>query len=183
MLFRSVHHHVAREYVEGTWGLAGVIPASVNLGTAATHTFTYTLPGNFDETKIDLVAMVSRFDGTGLADRRILNGEEFALSVLTVSRPEVNAMTPIIEVIGNPLTDRSKIMFSTETAGMFKLEVLDLAGHQIAVLSEGFTDKGIHTQYWNGMNGSNVPVGNGIYLVRLVQESGKSQSKRILVAR
>ncbi len=178
-----VHRHVARDYVAGTWGLAGVIPASVSLGTAVTHTFTYVIPANFDDSKISLAAIVSRFDGPGLADRKILNGEEFDLSPLVVGRPEITAATPMLEILGNPLKDRSKVVFTTEEAGNFRVEVLNIIGQQVAVLGEGFTDKGIHTLYWNGTTGANMPVENGMYMVRLVTESGKTQSKRVLVAR
>jgi hypothetical protein len=177
-----VHKHVVRDYLGGTWGLGGIIPGTVNLGTAATHTFTYTIPANFDESKIELVAFVSKIEGTGVNDRTILNGEEFDLSSLVVGRPEMTAATSMIEILGNPLQERSKIIFTTEEAGNFKLEVLNMLGQQVAVLGEGFTDKGIHTLYWHGTNSANVPVDNGMYLVRLVTESGKSQSKRVLVA-
>jgi hypothetical protein len=33
------------------------------------------------------------------------------------------------------------------------------------------------------MNANNVPVTNGMYLVRVVTEAGKMQSQRVLVAR
>ena len=178
-----VHRHVVRDYVAGTWGLGGVIPGSVSLGTAATHTFSYVIPANFDDTKISLVAIVSRFDGTGLTDRKILNGEEFDLSPLIVGRPAITAATPMLEILGNPLRDRSKVVFTTEEAGNFRVEVLNVVGQQVAILGEGFTDKGVHTLYWNGTTGANLPVDNGMYMVRLVTDSGKTQSKRVLVAR
>ena len=63
------HRHVAREYVDGAWGTGGVIPTTCNFGTSASQTFTYTIPANYDETKITLVAYIGRYDGTGLGDR------------------------------------------------------------------------------------------------------------------
>jgi hypothetical protein len=177
-----VHRHVAREYVEGAWGLAGVIPNTANFGTNVNHTFTYTIPPNYDETKIELIAIVSRYDGAALGDRQILNGEEFFLSTLTVGTPSMTANEASLEIIGNPLTDRSKIVFTTQEAGNARVEVLNMLGQHIATLGEGHAEKGIHTLYWDGKNGAGSTVDNGMYLVRVVTEAGKTTSKRILVA-
>ncbi len=177
------HMHVARAYLDSAWGAAGIIPVNANFGTVATRSYSYTLPANFDETEITFVAFVGNYDGIGLGDRRILNGEEFHLSTLTVGRTEVNAATPMLEILGNPLHDRSKVAFTTEEAGNFRLEVLNMLGQPVAVLGEGFTDKGVHTLNWDGTNAAHMPVDNGIYLVRLLTQGGQSQSQRILVAR
>ena len=177
-----VHRHVARDYVEGAWGLAGLIPNTVNFGTSVTHTFTYTIPGNYDESKIELIAYVGRYDGAGMGDRRILNGDEFFLSSLLVGTPSMSANVASLEVLGNPLTDRSKIVFTTQEAGNARVEVLNMLGQHVVTLGEGPAEKGIHTLYWDGKNAAGASVTNGMYLVRVVTEAGKSTSKRILVA-
>lgn len=177
------HRHVAREYVEGAWGLAGVIPGNVQLGTYVTHTFTYTLPANFDESQTSLVAYVGRNDGGNVGDRQILNGEEFFLAPLVVGTSEMTSDESRIEVVGNPLTDRSRIVFANSEAGNVRVEVLNLAGQQVATLGDAFATKGIHTLVWDGRNSAGSPVSNGIYLVRMVEENGHSLSTRIMVAR
>lgn len=176
------HKHVLRAYLGGTWGDAGIIPATVGLGTSVSHTYTYTVPATWDETKLELVAFVSRFDGTALTDRMVLNGEEFDLSTVTVGRTEMNASNYELEINGNPLTEQSKIVFSTTEAGNYRLEVVNMLGQVVANLGEGFADKGIHTTIWNGQNNAGVAVENGMYLIRLLSENGQAVSKRILVA-
>jgi hypothetical protein len=176
------HQHVLRTYLGGTWGDAGIIPSTAGFGTVVTHTYSYTIPANFDDTKMDLIAFVSRYDGTAITDRSVLNGEEFKLSTLTVGRTEMNAATSEMEINGNPLVDQSKIVFSTTEAGNYRLEVLNMLGQVVANLGEGFADKGIHTTVWNGQNNSGIAVENGMYLVRLLSENGQAVSKRILVA-
>jgi hypothetical protein len=176
-----VHRHVARDYVEGAWGLAGLIPDPASFGTNVSHTFTYTIPGNFDESKIELIAYVGRYDGAGLGDRRILNGDEFFLSSLLVGTPSMSSNEAALEILGNPLTDRSKIVFTIQEPGNARVEVLNMLGQHIATLGEGHAEKGIHTLYWDGKNASGAAVDNGMYLVRVVTEAGKSTSKRILV--
>ena len=177
------HSHVLRAYLGGPWGNAGDIPATTNFGTVGTHRYTYTIPANYDDTKIQLVAFVSRHNGPGITERRILNGEEFNLSTLTVGRTEMNAASETMTINGNPLVERAKIVFTTETAGNYKLEVLNMLGQQVANLGEAFVDKGIHTMVWNGQNNAGFAVENGMYLVRLLSENGQALSKRILVAR
>lgn len=176
------HRHVARAYLEGAWGLAGLIPSPANFGTTVSHTFTYTIPANFDESKIELVAFVSRYDGNGLGDRAILNGEEFFLSSLVVGTPSMSSEEPRMDILGNPLVDRSKIVFTTQEAGNARLEVLNMLGQHVVTLGEGRAEKGIHTLYWDGKNAVGASVDNGIYLVRLVTEAGQTLSERIMVA-
>lgn len=177
------HRHVAREYLDGAWGLPGLIPNTANFGTTVVDTFTYTIPANFDEEMIELIAYVGRHDGSGLGDRQIMNGDEFFLSTLIVAGMEgMSSTQPSMEILGNPLTERSKIVFTTQEAGLARVEVLNLLGQHIVTLGEGFADKGIHTLYWNGTNAAGIPVDNGMYLVRMVAESGQTLSKRILVA-
>ncbi len=177
------HRHVLRSYLGGAWGDAGDIPATTNFGTVGTHRYTYTIPASYDDTKIQLIAFVSNHEGSGISERKILNGEEFDLSTLTVGRTEMNASVAEMTINGNPLVERSKIVFSTEEAGTYRLEVLNLLGQQVANLGEAFVDKGIHTTIWNGTNDAGVNVDNGMYLVRLLSENGQAVSKRILVAR
>ena len=177
------HMHVAREYIEGPWGLAGVIDSTVHLGSYFTHTFTYTVPANFNVAEMALVAYVGRYDGPNLGDRQILNGEEFVLAPLVVGTPNMTSDESRIEVVGNPLTDRSKIVFANSEAGNVRVEVLNLAGQRVAVLGDDFATKGIHTIVWDGRNAAGSPVSNGMYLVRMVEENGHSLSTRIMVAR
>lgn len=176
------HRHVAREYVEGPWGLAGVIDSTVHLGSYFTHTFTYTLPANFEASEISLVAYVGRYDGQNVGDRQILNGEEFFLAPLVVGTPSMTSDESRIEVVGNPLTDRSKIVFANAEAGNVRVEVINMLGQHIATLGEAYATKGIHTLYWDGRNAAGAPVDNGIYLIRMVEENGHSLSTRIMVA-
>lgn len=176
------HRHVLRSYLGGAWGNSGDIPATTNFGTVGTHRYTYTIPASYDDTKIQLIAFVSNHEGSGVTERRILNGEEFDLSNLTVGRTEMNASVAEMTINGNPLVEQSKIVFSTEEAGTYRLEVLNMLGQQVANLGEAFVDKGIHTTIWNGTNDAGIQVDNGMYLIRLLSENGQAVSKRIIVA-
>lgn len=177
------HRHVARKYVGGTWGLGGIIPNTVNFGSSYTHTFTYTLPAAWHADKIELVAYVGKVDGPTIADRPIINGEEFPLSSLVVGTPSMTADIPTIQVLGNPLVDRSKIVFTNQEAGTVTLEVIDLQGRRVALIGEAWADRGIYTNYWDGTNSAGTPVANGLYMVRMRSSNGQQMAARIQVAR
>jgi len=68
-----VHDKVARAYFAGAWGMSGTLPTSVTAGSEYTHRFTYTVPAYVDDTKMWVVGMVSRYDGTGVTQREIVN--------------------------------------------------------------------------------------------------------------
>jgi hypothetical protein len=56
------HRHVTRDYVEeDCYGVDNVIPNIVSSGASYTHQFTYTLPNDFNEDKISLVAAVVKY--------------------------------------------------------------------------------------------------------------------------
>lgn len=69
------HRYVARAYLGGVWGTAGIIPASVVFGNQYSYHYTYTLPAHINPYRVSVVGMVSRYDGNNLPDRKILNAE------------------------------------------------------------------------------------------------------------
>lgn len=178
-----LHTHVLRDMLDGVWGAAGIIPTTAAFGTTATNHYSFTVPASWDETGLEFVAVVQRFDGNGMADREILNAEEFHLSSLTVALDELNSNSNYIDVMPNPVNDFSKIQFSLEASGMIRLEVLNTNGQHVANLGEGHMNAGVHTLTWDATNDVKQPVASGIYMVRLVTENGQSMTKRIMVAK
>ncbi|MDB2656889.1 Omp28-related outer membrane protein [Crocinitomicaceae bacterium] len=67
-----VHRNVERAFIGGTWGSAGIIPASVTGGSTYSTSYAYTLPIGYDETQIKLVPVVQRYDGS-IDAREIMN--------------------------------------------------------------------------------------------------------------
>ena len=176
-----VHQNVGRAALGGPWGTSGVIPASVNFGNAFTHDYTYTLPDSYDENEINLIALVSKYGATA-NDRKILNGEEAALP-LAVGTPEgLHSKSNLMDIAPNPISDFTQIAFSLVKSGAVRLEILDVQGRVVDVVAEGYMAKGIHTQVWDGADAQGAPVENGVYLARLVTETGQSVTRRLMVA-
>ena len=79
----------------------------------------------------------------------------------------------------NPFNKVTIIQYRVSKAVYLKLEIIDLKGNRIAILSNRFHEPGSYQIYWDGIaeNGSNV--GNSIYLVSL--SSGRhSQIRKVL---
>lgn len=178
------HRHVFRDALEGTWGLAGFLPSSISFGQQFTKWYTYTIPAGFKAEDIALVGLVQRYDGGGVSDRKILNGEEFHLSALIVSNEQaLDHGTAHIQVAPNPMGSSSKISFALQETGQVRLEVLNTLGQHVATLGQGLMTQGLHTINWNGSDDQGNSVENGIYLIRLLTENGQSATTKVMLTR
>lgn len=71
-----VHDRTLRAMLGGTWGTEGIIPPSVSDGEIFTHQYSFVLPAGFDESRIKLIGIVSRYEVSNLENRAILNAAE-----------------------------------------------------------------------------------------------------------
>jgi len=93
------HRHVLRDYVESScFGVDGIIPHLVAIGSSYSYTFSYELPSDFNENQISLVAAVVKYSATNDAGyigmrgaRDIYNSNEAKLTTEEVSLAEVNS--------------------------------------------------------------------------------------------
>lgn len=178
------HRHVLRGMLGGAWGDAGLLPSTVNFGSTGSKRYTYTLPPSWKANDVGVAALVQRYDGTALSDRKILNAEEFYLSTLLVSNDNsLDHGDAVMTISPNPSAGFTRINFSLKESGQIKMEVMNTLGQHVATLGEGIMNDGFHTLNWNGNNAAGNPVDNGIYLVRLSTESGQSATQRVMIAR
>lgn len=177
------HRHVMRTMLDGAWGVAGVIPSTVNFGTTATRNYTFTLPAGWKPWDVSFVAIVQKY-GAAVNEREIINGEEFLLSNLVVGNAaQLDHSKSYMTVSPNPISDVSKITYTLQSAGQIRLEVLNMLGQHVATLGEGIMNEGVHTITWDGRTGNGSLAENGIYIVRLVTENGQSSTTKVMLAR
>lgn len=174
------HNHVLRAYTGGAWGEPGLIPATVNFGSTATYSFSYTIPTNFNENEIHVVGMVQEFGPTA-ADRRVLNSDEAALPGLVGVEGPLTAESDLMHLAPNPMSDLTRVTYTMRQGGFIRLEVLDITGKQVAVIGEGYENEGVHSMVWEGLNQDRIPVESGMYLIRLVTDYGQSLTQRVMV--
>jgi hypothetical protein len=74
-------------------------------------------------------------------------------------------------VYPNPFSTRATIAYTLASRGMATLDVYDVVGRRVAVLSEGVQPAGPHRLYWDG-TASGRPLPGGLYLISLRTAEG-----------
>jgi hypothetical protein len=86
-----IHRRVVRALLPYAWGLPGVISSTPTTGQNYAHIFHYTLPANYDEHKISLVALVSAYSTDHLGDS-VLNAAQEKLVIHPVTYVAMQAV-------------------------------------------------------------------------------------------
>ena len=63
------------------------------------------------------------------------------------------------------------------------VSVYNILGQRVKTLHEGIISIGRHSMRWNGRDMNESPVSSGIYVLRLISDSGISQSKKMTLVR
>jgi hypothetical protein len=85
----------------------------------------------------------------------------------------------LIQNYPNPFIDGTYIEFKLNTAGKYRLSVLDVNGRLIRTLGDEDQLSTDHTLYWDGRDNSGKTVISGVYFYRL-ETDGFSQMKRMV---
>lgn len=85
----------------------------------------------------------------------------------------------ILTSFPNPFSKSTNIKFYLSEGQNVELEVYNIQGKLVSVLSDGFLPEGDHSFNWNGLNVSGQKIDDGIYLIRFVT-SEKVQLSRIV---
>lgn len=107
------HRFVARAYLGGAFGTPGIIPSTVSFASSYQCHYTYTVPANYNEHRIKLVGLVSKYEGSLPTDRYIINAEAFDLDTaqfINLGTGELVA-APLFEMYPNPASDYVVLKF------------------------------------------------------------------------
>ncbi len=91
------------------------------------------------------------------------------------------ATPPSVEIIGsypNPFNPRTVISYEVRKAQHLILSIVNISGHEIAILSDRFHESGIFEASWDG---TDLP--SGTYFIRLQGRDGTVQTRQILLAK
>lgn len=174
-----IHRHTLRAAMGGAWGTAGIIPTTINAQDVFTHTYTYTLPANMDENKINLIAYVGN-SGNDVNSREILNAEEMHLPMATSIAPE--EFNGFLEVGPNPFNEVLNIGFGIDQNTEVTIDVMNPMGQVVRNLYKGNTNAGAHSYEWNGTDNAGNVVANGVYLLTL-RAGEQSITKRVMLSK
>ncbi len=88
----------------------------------------------------------------------------------------------ILSAVPNPMRNRTTISYSLLHQSDVELAVFDVQGRFIRSLVSETQTAGIHTQYWDGTDGSGVPVAAGVYFCRM-NTGSESHMLKIIITR
>jgi hypothetical protein len=82
----------------------------------------------------------------------------------------------------NPLQAQGEIAYTLPGVGRVRLAAYDVAGRQVAVLTEGVQEGGRHALRWDGRDAGGHALSAGVYLLRL-ETAGRVASQKVVIAR
>ncbi|MCH8962325.1 MAG: T9SS type A sorting domain-containing protein, partial [Bacteroidetes bacterium] len=95
---------------------------------------------------------------------------------------EVPSRYKLFQNFPNPFRSATTIRYGVPEASRVRMVVYDVLGRRVATLVEGEATAGYHAVVWDGRSDAEVPVGSGLYLVRM--QSGRfAQTRTMLVVR
>ena len=77
--------------------------------------------------------------------------------------------------------DPLQIKFRLNSSRTARLDLYDIAGRHISMLTEEVFPSGWTTYYWNGLTNDGVKVGSGVYIVTLLSDDYKDWKKFMIV--
>lgn len=167
-----VHNNVLRANPAGAFGNSGIIPSAAAPGDSYTENFQYTLPANFDEDNIKIVAFVA-YHSILVGQREILNGEEVEL-ISSVSVLE-NSKAEGLNIFPNPASDQAIVDITIAKEFQAQIVVFNAFGQEVTAT--------VPQAYSPGRHLIDVPVGNlsrGIYYVS-VKTNNKSYTRKLVL--
>ena len=82
----------------------------------------------------------------------------------------------------NPFNPRTTVRYDVPSAGRVRVVVYDAGGARVATLVDAATPAGAHSAVWEGRDDRGVPVGSGIYFVR-VEANGNVKTRKIALVK
>jgi hypothetical protein len=70
-----------------------------------------------------------------------------------------------------------EIEFVVERSGGVRLEVFDVTGRRVRLLSDGFRETGVHRAEWDGRSDDGASLASGLYWLRLRSEAGTATER------
>jgi len=125
-----------------------------------------------------------RFNSDRLGENYVRGSHRYVYyNVILTPEDLENTISPEIHLnqnYPNPFNPNTTISFSLPEPGQVKLEIYNLRGQLVNVLSDGEESAGDHRLVWNGTDQSGNFVSSGVYFYRLRTNSG-TISKRMLL--
>ena len=83
--------------------------------------------------------------------------------------------------VPNPFNPATNISLALKQDSWIRLDVCDARGRLVRVLHEGILTAGNHVMRWDGQTSGGRTAASGLYLARIRDESGISQTRRMML--
>ena len=129
------HRTVQRKSLAGgTWGVAGVIPSSPAVNTPYSSSATFTVPANYNDSRLYIVAYVAR--NINKLDKNVLNANDVHVkssfsSTGSTSVASVENSIQVNSIFPNPASDVLGLAFTSASGGQTAVWVTDISGRTV----------------------------------------------------
>ncbi len=89
--------------------------------------------------------------------------------------------TRIVGNYPNPFNPDTRILFFIEEPSEVRLEIYNIRGQLVRVLTDRQYDRGIHSVAWNGLDSAQNEAASGVYFYRLKTENAQEIRKMLLL--
>jgi len=148
-------------------------PKSLDYGTTVTYTTAEGIEPLADET---WSLAVFRFSDNGA------DVVELSVPPTGVEHSPDPTSGLLASVSPNPFTGTTTIELAMPAPGQVRVEVYDLRGRLVSVLSRGPMPRGRSGMVWNGRDETGAPVGSGVYFLR-IEALGRQEVRKVVLSR
>jgi hypothetical protein len=170
-----VYNHVARAIAPSFTGMPNSYPATVAAGDSYTMNLSFTLPAEWDETKINIIGMIidptGKIENAGRATiaEAVTNGYVAGIS----DKPTICYLGGM-HVAPNPATTSTTVNLQIAQASNVSMKLVDFAGKVISEKEYG----SVQGTFEVNVNTSNFKA--GVYFVELTV-NGQTTSKKLII--
>ncbi len=164
-----IHHGVMRAILGGPNGTSGIIPNNPVIGTTYSHTYSYTIPAEFDISQLYLVGMIEHVPAAG--ERYALNAVSSQHAAVAIDEMPNSDLL----VFPNPFTEDLTIRHP-KLSGNARVELIGLDGRIVMDRNVIFrentnVDLGIDKQIAEGTYFLRISSGSAVLMQQIVKSS------------
>ena len=175
----NVHHHVFRRFVPDTTGT--VLAFSAPYPDTARVTLPFTLAAAWAQEHVVLVALLQEQGSREVEQAGAIEVADLPVGIGEEPAPPAPSADLLLPVRPNPFRASAEVTFELVRTGQAQITVHDVAGRLVRTLTDERRPAGRHRALWDGRDASGHEVPAGVYLFRLVGESGVVTRKAVLL--
>ncbi len=156
-------------------------PYSIATGLGNTGTYAWVIP---DTASTTARVQVTAHDAAGHSASDASDGNFEIDNPLSGIAQALLGSHEVLGVYPNPARGQgTHVLYRLKREGNAELDVFDAGGRLVRRLDSGSVSAGLHSLDWDGRDDAGAPLAAGIYLVRLVRDSGAPATRRFVITR